>query len=68
MTPTATTRPYRVRLSRREAHRRHDAHVNAMIYGVERAARMHRVSPATIRLWVRWTDRVLDRIAGKGAR
>jgi hypothetical protein len=57
-----------IRLPRREAHRRHDAYVNAMVYGVDRAARIHRVPPAAIRSWVRWTERVLDRIAGKGAR
>ena len=56
-----------IRLASREANRRFDARANVIVYGVARAARMHRVPVSTIRGWIRWTDRVLDRIAGKGA-
>ena len=60
-------RSYKPRLSRKEIRRRFDAYANDIVYGTAVAARMHRVPVATIRDWVRWTDRVLDRIAGKGA-
>lgn len=61
-------RPCRTRLTRGDALRRIDAQADVLLDGAEKAARLRRVTPATIRNWVRWVERVRARVGATQGR